>query len=102
MRHKDKGIVEALQGPSPMSRRQILRGAAVAAGSMGVVAAALSASTNPAHAAKMSQAAAGYQPTAKDGQSCANCVLFQAPSMCSVVDGTISPSAWCKFYVKKA
>ena len=102
MSHKDQGIVEALQSASPMSRRQILRGAAVAAGSVGVVAATLGATTNQAHAAKISQAAAAYQTAAKGDQSCINCALFQAPSSCSVVDGTISPSAWCKFYVKKS
>ena len=102
MSHKESDIVEGLQGASKLSRRQLLRSAAVAAGTAGVAAAALGVATNPAQAAKISQAAAAYQATAKGGQSCANCALFQPPEACSVVDGKISPSAWCKFYVKKS
>ncbi|MDA8093462.1 MAG: high-potential iron-sulfur protein [Betaproteobacteria bacterium] len=79
----------------------MLRDVALAAGSTALAAAVLSASANQARAAKMSQAAAGYQTAAHDGQSCANCALFQAPSSCSVVDGTVSPSGWCKLYAKK-
>lgn len=102
MDHNPQRIADMLQYSSKMSRRQLLHGAAIAAGSAGVAAVALGVTANPAQAAKVSQAAADYQLTAKGGQSCANCALFQAPSSCSVVDGTISPSAWCKFYVKKS
>ncbi len=80
-----------------LSRRQILRGAAVAAGG----AAALIGAAGPAQA-KIAQSAAGYQDKAKGDQSCASCALFQAPSSCSLVDGTISPSGWCRFYSKKS
>ncbi|MBU6444970.1 MAG: high-potential iron-sulfur protein [Alphaproteobacteria bacterium] len=90
-----------MQYSSKMSRRQLLHRAAIAAGSAGVAVATLAVTANPAQATKLSQAAAAYQPTAKGGQSCATCALFQPPAACSVVDGKISPSAWCKFYVKK-
>jgi len=80
-----------------MSRRQILRGAAVAAGS----AAVLGSTILPAEA-KMAQSAASYQTTPKNGASCATCSFFSAPSSCSLVDGTISASGWCRFYSKKA
>ena len=53
--------------------------------------------------AKMAQKAAGYQETpAKDGSNCANCALFKAPSSCTLVDGTVSPNGWCRFYSKKS
>lgn len=53
-------------------------------------------------AAKMAQKAVAYQDTPKDDQRCDNCSLFQAPNACTLVDGDISPSGWCKFWVKKA
>ena len=81
----------------PFSRRELLHGAAVAAGGVAV----LAASTAPAEA-KMSQKAAGYQGKPQNDQSCSNCTLFKAPSSCTLVDGTIDPSGWCRFYVKKS
>jgi hypothetical protein len=82
---------------NPTSRRTILlRGVACAAG-----ATALLAPLRPA-AAKMAQAGVAYQDTPKGDQQCSGCSLFQAPSSCTLVDGTISPSGWCKFWVKKA
>ncbi|HUO94031.1 MAG TPA: high-potential iron-sulfur protein [Rhizomicrobium sp.] len=78
------------------SRRQLFRGAAVC-----LAGAAVLASTDAE--AKMAQKAAGYQETpAKDGSDCANCALFKAPSSCTLVDGTISPNGWCRFYAKKS
>ncbi len=50
----------------------------------------------------MAQTAVTYQATPKGDQQCSNCSLFQPPSACTLVDGTISPSGWCKFWVKKA
>jgi high potential iron-sulfur protein len=80
-----------------VSRRQLLQGVAMAAGGAAIVVAAV----RPAEA-KMAQKAAGYQATPKDGQSCANCALFKAPSSCTLVDGTVSPDGWCRFYSKKS
>jgi hypothetical protein len=81
---------------STLSRRTIvLRSLACAAG-----VAAFAASVKKA-VAKMAQAAASYQDSPKDDQRCDNCSLFQPPSSCQLVDGTISPSGWCKFWVKK-
>lgn len=82
--------------PEPVSRRSLLRGVAVAAGS----AAFLAATVEPA-AAKMTQQAAGYQDKPSGDQTCASCALFQAPASCTLVDGTISPNGWCRFYRKK-
>jgi len=80
-----------------LSRRQILRGAAVAAGG----AAVLLGAAQPAQA-KMAQSAAGYQDKPKGDQSCSSCALFQPPSSCTLVDGTISSNGWCRFYSKKS
>ena len=77
------------------SRRALMRKAACA---IGGIAAAMAAS--PAQA-KMSQKVAEYQATPKDGQSCANCALYRAPSACTLIDGNVAPTGWCRFYAKK-
>jgi hypothetical protein len=73
--------------------------AAVAAAAP-VIAAAVTAPQAMA-AAKMSQSAAKYQDTPKDGQRCDGCALWQAPDACKSVSGTIKPEGWCKLYVPK-
>jgi hypothetical protein len=83
-----------------VSRRSLLRGATIIAGGAAVLATALTA--NRAEAAKMSQAAAGYQPSPKSGQRCDGCALYDPPASCKLVDGAISPAGWCKFYQKKS
>ena len=55
-----------------------------------------------ADAGNMTQKAAGYQPTPKDGKRCDGCSLFQPPSACKLVAGPIDPAGWCRFWVKKA
>jgi hypothetical protein len=42
-----------------------------------------------------------YQETPKDGKACATCNLFEPPSSCKVVAGTISPQGWCSLYAPK-
>jgi hypothetical protein len=86
---RDSGII---------SRRLLFRSAAATLGGF----AAILSMGLPAQA-KMSQQASGYQPSPKDKgeQTCATCALFTAPSSCTLIDGTISPSGWCRFYAKK-
>lgn len=84
------------------SRRAIvLRGLACTIGTM-----ALAMPVRRVYAAKFPQSspAVAYQnsPSAKDGHQCDGCSLFQPPSSCQAVDGTISPSGWCKLWVKRA
>jgi hypothetical protein len=84
------------------SRRAVLlRGLACAAGSV-----ALAVPVREAYAAKFPQSspAVAYQnsPNPKDGHQCDSCSLFQPPSSCQVVDGAVSPTGWCKLWVKKA
>jgi hypothetical protein len=83
-----------------ISRRRVLTVAAGAAGAITGVAAIVGAST-PAHAAKAPQKAVKYQDTPKGEQRCDKCALFEAPSSCKTVDGTISPEGWCMVYAKK-
>jgi hypothetical protein len=73
------------------SRRAALRGA------LGAAALALT----PAAQAKVAQQAAGYQDKPQDGQQCSGCAHFHAPATCDIVDGTVSPSGWCKLFTKK-
>ena len=82
-----------------ISRRRILGAAAGAAGAVTLFAATVGVST-PAHA-KASQKSVKYQDTPKGEQRCDNCGLFEAPSSCKTVDGTISPEGWCMVYSKK-
>jgi hypothetical protein len=51
--------------------------------------------------AKVAQTAVAYQDKPKGAQRCDGCSLFQAPSGCKVVDGTISPQGWCSLFSAK-
>jgi High potential iron-sulfur protein len=82
-----------------ISRRRVLT---VAVGAAGVATgAAIIGTTTPARAAKAPQKAVKYQDTPKGDQACENCALFEPPSSCKTVDGTISPQGWCMVYAKK-
>ena len=85
--------------PQDVSRRSLLQGATVVAGGAAVL--AVAATTQRAEA-KMAQKAAGYQTSPKDGKSCKDCTLYMPPSSCKLVDGTISPFGWCRFFVQKS
>jgi High potential iron-sulfur protein len=85
---------------SKITRRRVLTVAAAAAGTVAGVTAMVGIAT-PAHAAKAPQKAVKYQDTPKGEQRCDNCALFEPPSSCKTVDGTISPEGWCMVYAKK-
>ena len=78
-----------------LSRRTVLIAAAGAAP-------ILAMSATGAKAAKLSQTAAKYQDSPKDGKQCDGCKLFVAPNSCKSVDGAISPKGWCVLWAKKA
>jgi hypothetical protein len=86
--------------PDKLSRRSLLRRLAVTAGGTALLGTTILAS-GKAEAAKMAQTVVGYQDTPKGAQQCDNCSQFEAPASCKIVDGAISPSGWCKVYVKK-
>ena len=93
MSEKDKGVA--------LSRRHVLRGVTLVAAGAAVAATSLPAAA-AAPTGKMTQEAAAYQSSPKNGQKCLDCSFFTQPSACKLVEGTISPVGWCKFYAKKA
>jgi hypothetical protein len=82
-----------------LTRRSMLRCAALLAG--GTLAAGV-IQIKPAYAQKAGKDAVKYQDSPKDGQKCADCLYFQAPGSCAVVEGPISPNGWCSLYNKKS
>lgn len=55
-----------------------------------------------ARAQKIAQNMVQYQDSPKGDQKCVNCLQFEAPSACKVVEGTISPEGWCAAFAPKA
>jgi High potential iron-sulfur protein len=84
-----------------ISRRQALTIAAGAAEASIAGATAVVGTSATAQAAKVSQKIVKYQDTPKGEQRCDNCELFEAPSSCKNVDGTIAAQGWCMVYRKK-
>jgi hypothetical protein len=78
-----------------VSRRGFLRSSASLVGGIGLA----SVVTREA-SAKIAPNLVAYQATSKDGHDCAGCKLFEAPNACKSVDGAISPSGWCKIWIK--
>jgi hypothetical protein len=80
------------------SRRSVLQQFATAAGTVAM----LDASANRAAAqAKLAKKDVDYQGQPKGNQRCDNCINFEAPSGCKVVDGQVSPQGWCIAYAPK-
>jgi hypothetical protein len=79
-----------MTGPNGISRRQVLTIAAGTAGASIAGATAVLGTSTAAQAAKVSQKIVKYQDTPKGEQRCDNCDLFEAPSSCKNVDGTIA------------
>jgi len=81
-----------------VSRRRLLT---VAVGITGAATgAAIMGTATPAYA-KVPQKTVKYQDTPKGDQACESCSLFEAPSSCKTVDGTVSPKGWCMVNAKK-
>jgi hypothetical protein len=79
-----------------LSRRCLLQRVVCAAGT----AAVLVVSVNVANAGKMTQASVGYKGSPNGSENCGNCRLFQAPSGCKSVEGSVSANGWCRIWVK--
>ena len=88
-----------MDGRAKISRRSMLRSALLLAG--GTLAAGV-IQVKPAHAQKMTKEATKYQDSPKDGHKCKDCVYFQAPSGCAMVEGKVSPDGWCNLFNKKS
>ena len=85
--------------PAEPSRRAILQTFAMTAGGAAMLGTAM---RGAAAEGKMAPATAGYQDKPEGARQCDNCAQFVAPGSCKVVEGAISPSGWCRIYVKKA
>ena len=84
---------------SRWSRRSALKSALALAG------AACAGSLTPEDALaqqKVSKEALKYQDKPNGDQKCSNCMQFEPPGSCKVVDGKISPDGYCIAWVKKA
>jgi hypothetical protein len=83
---------------SEFSRRSVLQQLATAAGTVTL----LAVSANQAAAqAKVSKSVVAYQDQPKGNQRCENCINFQAPTSCKVVEGEVGLQGWCKAYAPK-
>jgi hypothetical protein len=98
-KHKLEFARRTHRHPAGISRRRLLRVAGVGGAALFAASPLIS---QRADAGNMTQQAAGYQPTPKDGKRCDGCSLFQPPSACKLVAGSIDPAGWCRFWVKKA
>jgi hypothetical protein len=74
-----------------ISRRSVLYGVAAAGG----------LATGVAAQTKASQALVHYQNNPKGDARCDNCIQWQPPDACKVVEGKISPAGWCNIYAPK-
>jgi hypothetical protein len=85
-----------------ISRRGLLRDAAFLAGGAVVASGLIMSRPAAAGPSKMPQKVVRYQATPNGAARCDSCTLWQGPSACKVVDGTISPSGWCSLYVHRS
>ena len=84
---------------APVSRRALLQGGAGTTGAAII----LGATPNSASAVvKLSQKVAAYQDHPNGDKHCGKCVQFQPPTACKLVDGTVSPEGYCRFFVPAA
>ena len=83
-----------------LSRRSVLRGAALLAGA--AFTASVVQSNDALAQAKASKEAMKYQDKPSGDKQCSNCLQFVAPNGCKVVEGAVSPSGYCIAWVKKA
>jgi hypothetical protein len=85
-----------------VSRRELIRAGAAAVGGAALISASVMATPAQAQSAKVSQLTAGYQNHPSSGQSCSNCGFFKPATSCTIVDGSVTPTGWCKLYQKKS
>ncbi len=91
-----------------LTRRALLKGAAVAITGLVIAPAILANQALPGKVkASMTKSESGYQSKPLGNQQCSNCAHFipgsspQANGTCQVVKGSISPHGWCVVYAPK-
>ena len=89
------------------SRRRLIRQGAVIA-SAAALGGLILKEQAPAQGGKVSQAIAKYQNTPHGTQECDGCMQYvpgktpSANGTCKIVEGSISPKAWCMFFAPKS
>jgi hypothetical protein len=84
-----------------MSRRTLLARATMLAAGGAMLGTALAAGAATA-ASKLSQSRVNYQDKPRGRAQCSNCIQWQQPTACKIVDGTVSPAGWCSVYAPKS
>ena len=83
----------------PRSWPPLLTGARCCRAAAPHAATIIAASPNFAAAApKMSQKAVNYQDHPEGNKRCDNCLQFQPPDACKMVEGSISPQVSCRIF----
>jgi hypothetical protein len=85
--------------PAGLSRRALLRH--VTAGGAVVLGTIIGTDRMATAQTKATKQAVSYQDKPHDDQRCDNCLQFEPPSACKVVEGSVSPSGWCLIWAKK-
>jgi hypothetical protein len=68
---------------------------AVLCGGLTVLATGLAAHAQAQAPQKLAQKVVQYQTQPKNGQMCSNCVNYEPPNGCKLVEGPIAPTGWC-------
>jgi len=80
------------------SRREVFR----LLTALAVGGSAISFATLARAQSKTDKKTAKYQDKPNNGQSCSQCNYFHPPKTCQLVEGDVSPSGWCSFFLKKS
>ena len=83
---------------SELSRRSMLQRLVTAASAVTVLTVE---AQRAAAQVKASKTVVAYQDQPKGNQSCENCINFQPPSACKVVEGDVTSHGWCRAYAPK-
>ena len=79
-----------------LARRSLLQRALSAVGFATVL---YPAPKPAASAPKISKQAVAYQDHPEGVKRCSDCVQFQPPDACKMVDGAINPQGYCRIFV---
>jgi len=94
----DKEIFYLEDNPK-LSRRSMMKGAALWAAST-LIAGAMA--SKEALAQKAAKGSMQYQDKPNGDKQCSNCALFIPDNSCQIVEGTVSPQAYCIAWQKKS
>jgi len=88
-----------LEDNPKLSRRSMMKGAALWAAST-LIAGAMA--SKEALAQKAAKGSMQYQDKPNGDKQCSNCALFIPDNSCQIVEGTVSPQAYCIAWQKKS